>query len=368
MEKNKRINISVYSQGGLTSAGLYYRFYQYLRELDVDVRYNKQIPDKIYKKCMPLAFKPLFIQIGIAILVVFRVSIQLIRDVYNSPRFLIISRTFINRWYPAIFNIMLRIIKKKGCTIIWDFDDNIKPREISPARFESLSYLADVIIVASPYLIESIKNEYHDKILHLPTTDGDLFPKISLSVINKRKNEYDSKIRLLWVGTAYGLRYVEAILPNIEKAALKIKELEKDVIFTVISNGVVDYHSKYFTLENVRWSREAAVEAFLDSHIGLMPLLNTEFEKGKGGFKLIQYLSVGLPSLASSIGINKDILEHGGGTAIDELNSLVWEKEIVRLSTDKDLWESTSNDAINNYMRNYNYSSNLNVWKNILLK
>ena len=81
-------------------------------------------------------------------------------------------------------------------------------------------------------------------------------------------------------------------------------------------------------LEVHRWSEAKELEELVDFDVGIMPLPDTPWTRGKCGFKLVQYMAVGLPVVASPVGVNSTIVEHGvdgylaAGSA-DWLNALV---------------------------------------------
>jgi glycosyltransferase involved in cell wall biosynthesis len=64
-------------------------------------------------------------------------------------------------------------------------------------------------------------------------------------------------------------------------------------------------------LDNLPWSEETEVARIQDMDIGIMPLTDTPWARGKCGYKLIQYMACGLPVVASPVGVNADIVEHG---------------------------------------------------------
>jgi glycosyltransferase involved in cell wall biosynthesis len=59
------------------------------------------------------------------------------------------------------------------------------------------------------------------------------------------------------------------------------------------------------------WKLEDEIEAIEQFDIGIMPLPDDEYSQGKCGFKLLQYMALGIPSVASPIGVNRKIISHG---------------------------------------------------------
>ncbi len=64
-------------------------------------------------------------------------------------------------------------------------------------------------------------------------------------------------------------------------------------------------------MASIPWTEQTEVAAMASFDIGIMPLLDGSFERGKCGYKLIQYMACGLPVVASPVGVNRQIVEHG---------------------------------------------------------
>jgi glycosyltransferase involved in cell wall biosynthesis len=107
-----------------------------------------------------------------------------------------------------------------------------------------------------------------------------------------------------WTGTFSTLKYLEIVLP-----ALQLLQQKKDFSFVVIANKDPELPLKNYRF--IKWSRESEATDLLSMHIGLMPLLDSEIEKGKCGFKAIQYLSMGIPAVVSPVGVNTEIVTPG---------------------------------------------------------
>jgi glycosyltransferase involved in cell wall biosynthesis len=81
------------------------------------------------------------------------------------------------------------------------------------------------------------------------------------------------------------------------------------------------------------WSEASEVEAIQFFDVGIMPLPDAPFERGKCGYKLIQYMACGLPVVASPVGVNTRIVEEGRNGYLAS-NTEDWRKTLVELSKD----------------------------------
>ena len=117
--------ISIYTKSGERAATTYYRIYQYIRNINGSYRYRKMLPDKMYRRVMPISSQNIFKKAYIFFYIIVRVFSQLCKDYTDRPDILIISRRFVNRILPVPYKWILNSLKNKGTKIIWDFDDQI---------------------------------------------------------------------------------------------------------------------------------------------------------------------------------------------------------------------------------------------------
>lgn len=104
-----------------------------------------------------------------------------------------------------------------------------------------------------------------------------------------------------WTGSFTTLFYLNELVSVLQK-------LERELSFDFL---VIADQDPTLPLKNYRfvpWKRESEREDLLRIDIGVMPLTNNSWSEGKCGFKLIQYYSVGIPAIASSVGVNKQII------------------------------------------------------------
>jgi glycosyltransferase involved in cell wall biosynthesis len=121
---------------------------------------------------------------------------------------------------------------------------------------------------------------------------------------NVLANHEVEKITISWTGSFSTLKYLTLV-----ENALKRLQDKYDFNVKIICNQRPSLNLK--NVEYVEWTEDNEVSALASCQIGLMPLTADEWSEGKCGFKLIQYLSLGIPSVSSSVGVNKKIIEEG---------------------------------------------------------
>lgn len=111
-------------------------------------------------------------------------------------------------------------------------------------------------------------------------------------------------LRIIWMGLDYNLPHLARLIP-----VFKRLQAEHNVLLRVVCGTEPQLDG--VKLEWFQWDYKTEVDLLRSSDIGIMPLQDTEWTKGKCGLKLIQYMSVGLPAVASPIGVNCKILRDG---------------------------------------------------------
>ena len=208
-----------------------------------------------------------------------------------------------------------------------------------------------------------ICDEYKSKLVYLPSTDGELCSFNTRETKIKRENSYSDEFRIIWLGTQVSLKYVEKILPHLEKAGRILRNIEKKLVLEVVCDAPLVSKGRDLVIKNTKWTREAAWKSLKQAHVGIMPLEINSFTKGKGGFKLIQYLSIGLPVIATKVGINEMIVDETVGYLTIGLDDTKWTDAIVEMSSDLDVWKKMSEKVQERYNERYSFSSNLEKWE-----
>lgn len=178
-----------------------------------------------------------------------------------------------------------------------------------------------------------------------------------LPTVLKSNNTIRTKINnkipvIVWIGTKSNLKYLVDILPVL----LKIKN--KGILFSLRLIGVKLFHIKLI-IENIDWDENTQYDYLCSSNIGIMPLNDTIWEKGKCGFKLLQYMDANLPVVAYPVTANTEIVKHGynGFLAKDDNE---WEYYLTMLLVNNTLRDDFGINGNKLFKENYS----LDVWGN----
>ncbi len=361
--------VSVYVKGDRNSTA-YYRIYQYLdRVIGVTCSYHLMMSPAVHHKYMPVSKQTVFVKIWIYVHIYFRMLFALIKDFCCLPDVLVVHRRIISRYMPFSFRMLLIGILKRRVPLIWDFDDHIiNNGEVSLSTFNFYAQYATQIIVTHDYLKELIPEKCRNKVFILPTTDGDMYKIFQSKDINSRRIELlkEGYVNLVWVATSVNLKYLEGIIEDLDQIAYLLKETKsKRLCLKVICNEPLVSDCKWLVVENIKWTREAAIQGMKESHIGIMPLEDTTFTRGKGGFKLVQYLSIGLPCIASDVGFNVNVVSLNCGFLVDAKHPERWGDAILQLC-EIETWKKFSEGAFKQWLFNFSYEKNLFFWSGLL--
>jgi glycosyltransferase involved in cell wall biosynthesis len=107
-----------------------------------------------------------------------------------------------------------------------------------------------------------------------------------------------------------------------------------NAIVTLIGSGFIELPG--VSLRIIPWSEETEVEYLSSFDVGIMPLSDSLWARGKCGFKLIQYMASGLPVIASPVGVNKEIVNNGVNGFLPSSNEQ-WIESLERLYKDVDI-------------------------------
>jgi glycosyltransferase involved in cell wall biosynthesis len=107
-----------------------------------------------------------------------------------------------------------------------------------------------------------------------------------------------------WTGSHSTRRYLEIVRPVLER-------LRKRLAFRMVVVGTQGFEPEGVEVEHRPWRSATEVQDLSDLDIGLMPLADSEWERGKCGLKALVYMALAIPAVVSPVGVSADIVEHG---------------------------------------------------------
>jgi len=261
---------------------------------------------------------------------------------------------------PPVFEwILTKALRKK---VIYDFDDAIWMYDGHDenliwtwlkwrSKIKSICKWSWKISAGNEFLADFARR-CNDNVVVVPTVVDTDVHKPQVTPSNDEILRFatdDGKIIIGWTGSHSTMFYLKEVIPV-------LKELEKnfDFEFHVISNQDPEPDLKSYRF--IKWKEESEIEDLAKFNIGIMPLPDTEWAKGKCGFKLIQYGAMGIPSIASPVGINKEIIEEGeSGFLVREKKE--WIEQLTLLINDENLRIEMGENAKKYITKNYSAKS-----------
>ena len=132
-----------------------------------------------------------------------------------------------------------------------------------------------------------------------------------------------------WIGTPSSFPYLQK-LENVFRELTNRYAVELRVVSST------DYLSPNIKVDNRRWSLETEVRDLCSFDIGIMPLPDDSWTRGKSGCKAVQYLGVGVPAVCSPVGMNNVIIQDGVNGFLANTSS-DWIEKIAKLIENPDL-------------------------------
>jgi glycosyltransferase involved in cell wall biosynthesis len=195
---------------------------------------------------------------------------------------------------------------------VLDVDDAVWLNRGAEKNFAALARACDGVICGNKFIAENVAR-WNSTVTILPTAvDTERYRPA------ERARLSDAKKIIGWSGLGSGLKY----LYGIEPALLKVLQNRKDAVLRVVSGVRPELRLLAgCNVEFVQWSPENDVQTIQEMSVGLMPLDDSLWSRGKCSYKMLVYMSCGVPVVVSPVGMNNEVLalgKVGFGTRSDQ--------------------------------------------------
>ena len=255
--------------------------------------------------------------------------------------------------FPYLPGLFERLVCLHHQPIIVDLDDAIfhnydqarSPlvRLLLGRKLEPLLRAADTCCCGNAYLMHYAETFCPRSIVVPTVVDTDSYVPYPFRA--------ERALTIGWIGspTTYSnLRYLLPLLHEIvSRHGVRVR---------IIGAGTAAERDRFYGLDLVEWSEATEITDVQAMDIGVMPLVDQAFQRGKSGYKLIQYMACGLPVVASPVGVNSEIVEAGVNgflaTTIDE-----WQSALEQLIADAGLRQRMGNAGRHRAVERYSLQS-----------
>ena len=249
-----------------------------------------------------------------------------LRDVLSAGRYDIV---FIFREALMINTAIIeRLLAASRAKLVFDFDDAIWLPRVSeangmlaflrggPSKVPQILRCSDMVLVGNRYLAD-YASAYNDNVHVVPTT-------LDTASHAPRPHPPRERVCIGWSGSPSTIPYIDGLTPVLTRLKQRFGER---IYFKVMGDS--RYENPALSVNGVTWREETEVEDTAELDIGLMPLPDDPWTRGKCGFKALLYMSLAIPAVVSPIGVNADIVQDG----VNGLTAITDDEWVAKLST-----------------------------------
>lgn len=200
-------------------------------------------------------------------------------------------------------------LAKTKAKLIVDFDDAVWLPVVSQNnralawlkradKINDIMRLSDAVWVGNDYLAQ-YAGQFNENVQIVPTT-------VDTERFKPQPKQPHNTVQIGWTGSHSTLPHFVFLIPILEK----LKEKYGNAIsFKVI--GDKNFKHQQLDIQAIAWTSESEVQELSTLDIGLMPLPDDEWTRGKCGLKGLTYMALEIPTVMSAVGVNKDIIQDG---------------------------------------------------------
>jgi len=256
-----------------------------------------------------------------------------------------------------------KAFRRSGAKVVFDFDDAIWYLDVSdgnryfhwlknPGKTARIISLAHLVIAGNRYLADYALH-HNTNVVILPTTiDTDEYVPVP-----KKK---DHKIVIGWSGSITTIKHFESAIPFLTRLLAKYGD---QVQIKVI--GDASYRHEALGIRGIAWRKEDEVKELNTFDIGIMPLPDDEWAKGKCGLKGLQYMALEIPTVMSPVGVNTEIIKDGVNGFLAGTDD-EWMEKISLLIDNREFHDEMGRQARKTVIEGYSLHSQKEQYKKYL--
>jgi len=267
----------------------------------------------------------------------------------------LIQRQLLPVWQLTLLRRWLRLLLVDVDDAIW-LRDSYDPRGLHHPpklqRFAALCRAADAVLAGNDFLAAQVERLGGSPVIVPTCVDVHSYQPAKASPARDGRT-------LVWIGSSSTLQGLEHIGPLLEQVAARVPGLR----LKVICDRFPHFHQ--LPVLAVPWSEATQAAQLADADIGISWIPDDDWSRGKCGLKLLQYMAAGLPSIANSVGVHPQIIQHGDtGFLADNVEQ--WCYAVIRLVSDPQMRQEMGADARRRVEQLYSLEAASRLWLGVL--
>lgn len=262
----------------------------------------------------------------------------------------------------------VKLLRRANPRIIFDVDDAVMFHELERnepvtgrffERFAAVSAISRTVVAGNRYVAEfaqaarSLEAQQHVAVLPTPIDIATLPPKCGYATGEGFVGG--------WIGTKGNLHQLLPLADALREVQIRVPGFR----LRVISDGTPALPG--IKVESQPWQHAEEIAQLHGFDVGIMPLADTLWNRGKGGFKLLQYMAAGLPAIASPVGINADIVRHGENGFL-AASAADWRDALLALAADAELRKRVGKAARTTVEESFSLESYLDKYVELVVR
>ncbi|GMR08971.1 MAG: glycosyltransferase [Gammaproteobacteria bacterium] len=226
--------------------------------------------------------------------------LRILRAASRADVVVVLRKTF-----SPLFLKLLRHVSKR---LVFDFDDAIfvrsngKPSRLRSQRFKRMLQVCDQVWAGNQYLADEA-GKFNNHVSVLATAiDPEKYDPGREALADSGSFEH---IDIAWIGSESTSKYLKQVLPALETLAKHNPSIRLKII------ADFDLETKFISTVPVQWSEDTEAAELGSSHIGIAPMIDDPWSRGKCALKILQYMASGLPVVSSAAGVNMEVVADG---------------------------------------------------------
>jgi glycosyltransferase involved in cell wall biosynthesis len=238
-------------------------------------------------------------------------------------------------WLPT----WMEIARLQGLPYVVDYDDawfhryeNHWLKPLLGHKIDAVMRVAHVVVAGNDYLARRARQAGARNIEIVPTAiDLSRYPAPHAAPPG-------DALTVGWIGIPLNAHYLNIVAPAL-RAAATATPIRLHVVGAPVPPDLSGIPAESFP-----WSEDSEIARIAAFDVGIMPLHNTPWERGKCAYKLLQVMAAGKPVIASPVGANVQVVQHGVNGLLASTND-EWRAALEMLAADRELRQRMGAEA-----------------------